>query len=183
MYSLTDFADQAVILPLTVVVLICLALAGWWRACITWLSAVGGTLLLILLMKAGFDMLAMQFGSDYLISPSGHVAGATVVYGGLIVLLLRGTLPDVVVAALPLLVACGIGQTRVALMAHTPGEVLAGAIVGLIGTTGIVAFMGPRPQLPRLRLVAVASCTVLLLHGQHLGAEEAIRFASTSLVF
>ena len=183
MYSITDFADQAVILPLTVVVLVCLALVGWWRACITWLCATGGTLLLILLMKAGFDVLAVMFGSDYLISPSGHVAGATVVYGGLLILLLRGTLPDALLAVLPVLIAWTIGYTRIGIMAHTPNEVLAGAAVGLIGTTSILALAGPRPELPRLRVVAAACCTVLLLHGQHLQAEETIRFASISLVF
>ena len=41
---LTDFADQAVVLPVAVAIAFVLAVAGWWRGLIAWLIGVGGTI-------------------------------------------------------------------------------------------------------------------------------------------
>ena len=182
MAYLSDFADQAVLLPVAVLVAACLAVAGWQRGCFAWLAAVGGTFAVMLLLKGGLDVMVCLCGSDYLFSPSGHVAAATVVYGGLAILTLRGVLPPVLVGAMPVLVAALVGATRLTLMVHTPGEVLAGAAVGLAGAAVLAAAVGPRHHSPAWPMSAAAVCASFLLHGAHLPAEDLIRLASASLV-
>ena len=181
MTFVSDFADQAVLLPVAVLVALCLGVLGWWRACVSWLAAIGGTFAVMLLLKGGLDIMAYLNGSDYVISPSGHVAAATVVYGGLAVLMLRGTVPAAVAWAVPVLVAVVVGYTRLALMVHTDGEVLAGAAVGLAGAA-VMAAAGPRPLWAAWPLGMVAAFSSVVLHGLHLPAEDFIRSASLSLV-
>ena len=54
MKFLTDFADQAVVLPLTATVAIMLLLLGWWRGAIGWALAVPGTVVIVLSLKIIF---------------------------------------------------------------------------------------------------------------------------------
>jgi membrane-associated phospholipid phosphatase len=178
MTFVSDFADQAVMLPLSAVVLLALVVIGWWRGAAAWLGAVGLTFLTVGLLKAAFVVMTAHFGSDYQISPSGHVAAAAVVYGGLVILLLQGVLPRVVLALLVAAVVVGMGVIRVDLGAHTPMEAAAGAVVGLAGLIAFALTAGPRPQLAALPLSLASGVTALVLHGWHLGAEQAIRSAS-----
>ena len=180
MLFLTDFADQAMMSPLALVVLAGLCLLGWWRAAFAWSIAIGGTFAVMLLLKAGFMLLAAEFGSDYHISPSGHVASACAVYGGLAVLLLRGIAPALVIAAVPAGAALAIGYTRLMLGFHTVPEVLTGAGVGLAGVTVLALTIGARPRLAAWPLTVAGVFTVLLLHGSHVPAEEAIQSISMS---
>ena len=179
MLFVSDFADQAVMLPLATVVLAALALMGWWRGLAAWLLAVGGTLTMMLVAKAGLVGLSEDYGSDYMISPSGHVASACVVYGGLAILLFRDRVSPFLLAVVPILAAVIVGYSRVALMAHSVGEVMAGAIIGCIGVAALALAAGPRPKLTTWPLVLTSGCTVLALHGMHLPAEEAIRMAAS----
>ncbi len=41
MNFLTDFADQAVVLPFALVVAVALGVAGWWRGAFAWIAGVG----------------------------------------------------------------------------------------------------------------------------------------------
>ena len=43
MKFLTDFADQAVVLPMVAAVSVVLAAQGWWRGALAWLCVVGMT--------------------------------------------------------------------------------------------------------------------------------------------
>src|SRR5450432_1483592 len=54
MNFLTDFADQAVVLPVAVVVAIVLAVMGWRRGALVWLGVLGVTFGVILVLKLGF---------------------------------------------------------------------------------------------------------------------------------
>lgn len=161
--------------PLALVVLVALGCLGWWRAAVAWLVAVGGTFATMFLLKAGFVLLTGTFGSDFQISPSGHVASTCAVYGGLAVLLLRGVAPASVVVSVPVAAAVVIGYTRLALGCHTLAEVLAGAVVGLAGLAVFTLTIGDRPRLAPWPLTAAGIVTVLLLHGSHMPAEEAIQ--------
>lgn len=179
MRFVSDFADQAVILPVAVAVAFVLLLAGWRRGALAWTVAVAGTLAAVLIAKILIHACIGATIFPDLRSPSGHTASAAVVYGGLISLLLPGPLRGVrrVFAALLLGAAFAFvfGETRLALHAHTVADVLAGACMGIAGALGLARFAGPRPPGLRAELpVAAVLAIVVLLHGTHLHAEEAI---------
>jgi len=125
---LTDFADQAVILPMVLAVSGVLAAEGWRRGAAAWLAAIAGTSAMMLALKLAFLSCSPVFGPADMRSPSGHAAVAAVVAGGLAALLLRGRPASV----LPVAVLAGvvIGISRLALGVHSLPEVVLGALVG-----------------------------------------------------
>lgn len=183
MIFLTDFADQAVVLPLVAVIALVLAAGGWTRAALLWLGAVGLTFTVVLGGKLGFLACAPVFGPWAIHSPSGHTAAAAMVAGGLAVLLSARP-----AAAWPaaMLAAAAIGASRVVLGFHSVPEVLLG---GAIGTAGAVLFArhahgasAPRLFRHRAALVAVLLAVALPLHGARLPAEAAIWRASHGML-
>jgi hypothetical protein len=160
---LTDFADQAVILPLVLAVAVALAVQGWRRGAFVWLIVVAATFLATLTFKLMFLACSPLFGPMDVHSPSGHVAAATVVTGGLAAMLTRrrtNILPAAVLAAVV------IGISRVVLGMHSLPEVIVGALIGLAG---------PPPRLRVAPLIAVIVVVAAVFHGLHLPAEAAIR--------
>ena len=171
MMFLTDFADEAVLLPMAALVAVALGVAGWWRGLAAWVGAVGGTLAFVLVLKAA----GAAFGDPQRApSVSGHVAAACVVYGGIAVLLFRQVVPAALLAAVPVALAVCVGYSRIALNAHSPAEVVAGAVIGCTGVLVLAVAAGPRKTMPAWPVAAVAACTMLALHGVHLPAEGAI---------
>ncbi len=176
MVFVTDFADQAVVLPLAAMVALVLGVMGWWRGLLAWAVAVAGTLGIMLALKLG----ALAFAADFEwppASPSGHVASACVVYGGLAVLLLRGAIPMPLLALIPAAIAAAMGYSRIELHAHDVAEVIVGALVGVAGVAALAAMAGPRPRVVGWPVLGAAACTMLAFHGMHLPAEAAIRSA------
>ncbi len=172
MRYLTDFADQAVILPLVLAVAVALAVQGWRRGAIVWLLVVGATFGATLAGKLAFLSCSPVFGPWGIHSPSGHTAAATVVAGGLAVMLTRrqaSILPAAVLAG------CVIGLSRLVLGAHSLPEVCIGAAIGLGGAAALMRFAGPPPRLRPAPLIGVVAVVALLFHGMHLPAEAAIR--------
>ena len=172
MRYLTDFADQAVILPLVFAVAIALALQGWRRGALTWLIVVAGTFAATLAAKLIFLSCTPVFGPLDVHSPSGHVAAATVVTGGLAAMLTRrrnSILPAAVLAAIV------ISVSRLVLGMHTLPEVILGALIGLTGAAALLRFAGPPPRLRIAPLIAVIVVVAAVFHGLHLPAEAAIR--------
>jgi len=149
---LTDFADQAVILPLVLATAIALALQGWRRGALVWVIVVLGTFTATLGLKLICLACTPIFGPMDLHSPSGHVAAATVVTGGLAAMLTRRR-----AAILPaaLLAAVTIGVSRVVLGAHSLSEVVLGAMVGLAGAAALAGFAGAPPRLKVLPLSGI----------------------------
>lgn len=175
MKFLTDFADQAVVLPLVFAVSVVLACQGWRRGAAAWLVTIGGTFAAMLVLKLGFlGCVAV----DSLRSPSGHVAAATVVCGCLATIYGCGW-RGVAVAAL--LAGTAIGLTRVGLHEHSWQEVVVGGAVGLLGAMAMPRLAGPAPALRVRPMVLTATFVVAALHGTHLEAEMRIRKASTGL--
>ena len=119
--------------------------------------------------------LALRFGGLAPMSPSGHVAAGCMIYGGLWVLLLRGRVPELVVAAAPVALVAIIGISRIRLGAHTPLEVVLGAVVGLASVAMLARLAGARPNRSVWPLLAALSCTMFALHGVHMPAEQVIR--------
>ena len=172
--TISDFADQAVILPLTVGTGLLLAVSGWRRGAIAWMVAIGATLGLIVLLKLRF--FACEGGN-----PSGHTAAAAAVYGGLAGLIIGAIRNDarwavgcaIVVGAS---LAVVIGQSRLMLDKHSVAEVVVGGAIGIGGAAGFVGFAGaPSPAIRIGRIVAVGLVLVVLLHGVRMSAEETIK--------
>jgi len=176
-HFITDFADQAVILPMVVVVSGVLAAQGWRRGAAAWLAAIAGTSATMLVLKLVFLSCSGVFGPADMRSPSGHAAAAAVVAGGFAVLLLRGR--GVSVLAVAVLAGVVIGISRLALGMHTLPEVVLGALVGVAGAAALARLAGPLPaRLPVRRLLTVVALVAALFHGLHLPAEAAIRHAA-----
>src|SRR4051794_12247066 len=172
MTFLTDFADQAVVLPMVAAVAVVLAAQGWWRGALAWLCVVGVTFTVILILKLGFLACAPVFGPWSLRSPSGHTAAASVVAGGLVALL-AGRQRAVLFIAL--LAAVVIGSSRLELGFYSLPEVTIGALTGVAGAALLSHLAGAPPEKRRpVPLLAVAFVVAMLLHGMRLPAEAAI---------
>ncbi len=194
MHTLTDFADQAVILPLAAGVLATLLLLGWRRAALAWCVVIGGMLLTMLGLKLVFAACVAGIGPDGrehgLANPSGHTAAAAAVYGGAVGLLARGTLlrrlPGGRMSGLweaglaAVLLAGLIGTSRVWLGMHTVPDVMAGGLIGIASAVLLARLAGPPPLPPARRrlLLAPLVAVPLLLHGLHLNAEPRIHAAA-----
>ena len=137
-HALTFFGDAAFVLPLALAV----ALGLWWRGrgalALAWLLALGGNALLVVLLKRIFER-ARPLHDHGLVSepgfsfPSGHAAGATVAYGMLAYIALRGLPAPWQLPALLLAVALAftVGSSRVFLQVHYASDVLAGFAWGV----------------------------------------------------
>ncbi len=177
MTFITDFADQAVILPLAFAVGIALLVQGWPRGAAAWAVAIAATFTTTLVLKLVFMACSNSFGTVAINTPSGHVAAATVVVGGLAALLLRR--PGIAFP-LALLAAVVIGGSRLMLGVHSVPEVMVGALVGLGGATVLLVLAGSAPPgLDTKRIVLIVVAIAVLFHGLHLPAEAHIR--STAL--
>lgn len=176
MQFLTDFADQAVVLPLIVAIAAMLGLQGRWRGAIAWLVATGGAFGLMLALKLIFLGCGGTLGLTRIASPSGHAASAALVCGGLVACFI-GSVPRVLIGAL--IGAVVIGATRVGLGVHTLEEVIIGGLVGSAGAMALARVAGepPRPRIWPLALVMLV--IVGALHGNRLPAENTIRHVSS----
>jgi membrane-associated phospholipid phosphatase len=169
---LTDFADQAVVLPLVLAIAVALALQGWRRGAVVWLLTVAATFTTMLLLKFAFLACTPVLGPLDIRSPSGHVAGAAIIGGGLAAVLTRRPPLVLPTAALAALV---IGISRLWLGAHSLPEVLLGGAVGLGGVALLQRLAGRPPRLWPVPLAATVVVVAIAFHGLHLPAEAAIR--------
>lgn len=175
MIFITDFADQAVVLPVIACVALVLAAQGRGRGAVAWLGAIGATFGIILLLKLGFMACGTVFGPWTLRSPSGHAAAAAVVAGGLAALV---TGQRWAVLAIAVLAAGVIGTSRVVLGLHSEPEVWLGAAIGVAGAVVLSWLAGPPPFRRSAPLLAVVGVVAVLLHGARLPAEAAIVHAA-----
>ncbi len=178
MEFLTDFADQAVLLPMALLMAVSLGASRWWRGLAAWLAAVIGVLGTMALLKYVCFACAVPLAPTGIRSPSGHTAASAVIYGGGLALLLRGWTPLPVWMATPFAVAGLFGVSRLAVGAHDVPEVLAGAAVGLAGAGFLVLLAGRRPPM-RMGLAGAAALLLAVgLHGTRLSAETMIHRSS-----
>jgi membrane-associated phospholipid phosphatase len=105
-------------------------------------------------------------------APSGHIGMATVVYGGVALMLLRrGVEPiGLLAAVLAVMALIGIAVTRVILHAHTPADVAVGFVIG--GACAIWASRGsevplqePVRYVAELVLLVIGAVTVMHVSG------------------
>ncbi len=173
----TDFADQAVILPLIACVAIILWVSGWRRGAFVWCLGTGATLAFMAALKLGFRACGPELFGDNVQSPSGHTASAGAVYGSILAFLnarLGGR--EVSRALIVLGVVVLIGTSRVVLGDHTLSEALLGGIVGFVAAQAMLHFAG-EPAEARFYALSLLPLLALpfLLHGIHLQAESELR--------
>ncbi len=176
----TNFADQAVLLPATIAVGVCFGLAGWRRGALAWTGVIACTWIVIFLLKLAC-LACGPFVVEGLRSPSGHTAAAATAIGGFLGLIVRRnggdwrwTIP--ISAGL----AVVIGLSRLFLHVHTGIDVVVAGVVGVIGASALVVLTGRPPAGLRLSpLISTLAIVVLLLHGSQMPAEAAIRHFSS----
>lgn len=177
---LTDFADLAIVLPLSLLVAIWLLIFADIRIATIWLAVVLGTLSVMLLLKLATFSYAGPLAWVGLKSPSGHTAAGTVTYAGLLLLCGGARLQTLRASFLvSLAFATAFGSSRLLLGFHSLADVLVGAAIGIAGTVMMVSRLQPfgfNPSVERLpALMVVASTLVLILHGCRLPAELMLR--------
>lgn len=180
MQFLTDFGDQAMILPLAAIFACAWGATGWRRGTWSWCLVVPATLGAVLLAKLSVIACGAYLPPWRLHSPSGHTASAALVYGGALGLLAPPPVRRLVVALAPVLVAVVVGATRVGLREHTLADAIAGGIIGVAGAWVLAAAAGPRPRLrpAALWVLAAAMLAIILFHGTRLNAEYRITEAA-----
>lgn len=177
----TNFADQAVLVPSAIAVAIGFSLAGWHRGALAWSGVLACIWVSILLLKLAC-LIGGSLWVEGLHSPSGHTAGAAAAAGGFFGLIVRRrggdwlwTLP--ISAGL----AIAIGMSRLALHVHTGLDVLVAGVVGVLGAMTVVVLAGPPPSRLRLSpIITALTVMILLLHGSQAPAEVVIRRIATS---
>ncbi len=177
MKFLTDFADQAVVLPVAGAVLVLLLASGWRRGALAWAGCVAGVLGVMLMLKLVTLACGWRVPWTGLSSPSGHTAASAVVYGGLLALLIRPSTAGTGLAALAGgSVALLFGLTRLALQVHTVADVVVGAAVGVAGAVVMRRLAGQGPRHLSWRGLVLVAGIMLVLHGRRLEAETRIRW-------
>ncbi|KAA2212488.1 phosphatase PAP2 family protein [Teichococcus oryzae] len=179
MQFLSDLADLAVILPAFLALSLTLLASGWRRGAVSWTLVVGGTLGVVFLAQLAARLMPDGPGGGGAGSPSGHVASAAILYGGLAVLLMRRRLLALVLA---LACAAAMATSQLVLHVHSLPAVLAGGALGLAGVVALARLAPAAPVPPgglRMVLPAVLASVVLPMHGTRLTAEGLIlRIAS-----
>ncbi|MBL7236425.1 MAG: phosphatase PAP2 family protein [Komagataeibacter hansenii] len=177
MRFITDFGDEATIIPLFVVTIVLFIVMGRTRNAVIWGSGIFLTFCCIVLSK----MLGLLWGQFYgydgrPFSASGHVASSAAVYGSLINMVIQPRFHSWLLAALPpLLVACLIGYTRLVLHAHTPMEVLAGTGIGTTAAVLIARTLPPSPSYLMHWCAFALIPVVLFFHGYVMEAEPVLK--------
>jgi membrane-associated phospholipid phosphatase len=175
----TDCGDAAVTLPLALLVLVFLLAARERLLALYWLLMVAGCAAAIGVLKLIFGACGGRLETLEVISPSGHTAMSTAIYGSL-ALLVAPSLParwrPLVLAAAALLIA-GIAISRVALRFHDLPEVALGLVIGIGAVAGFHAAMrrGAAPVLPVVWLMLAGLAVVAVMHGTRLNIEPGVR--------
>jgi membrane-associated phospholipid phosphatase len=182
MQFLTDFADQAVILPLTFASALGISLGGWKRGAVTWLLAIFATLGVVAVAKLVVFMLGPPGRLPLLLSPSGHAASASLLYGGLAYALLPGRKWRAAGAVLGAAAGLAVAAMRVALGVHTLPDVVVGLSIGLVGLALLCrALADPPVPFHRWGAVALSGATLVGFHGLRMPAEQWLRMLAALL--
>ena len=176
MIFLTNFGDLAVLLPLSATMLIWLlglrprSRAIWWV--VAFGLCVGLTALLKIYLYACHPFAGLQ-------SPSGHTSLSTLVYGAIAFVVAAEATGwhRVIVLGSGISIVGGIAISRIVLGAHSPLEVILGAVMGSVALVLFAReYLGRKPSRLSLRPLLLALVLLAgLLHGQAVHAEAILR--------
>jgi membrane-associated phospholipid phosphatase len=175
----TDCGDLAVTLPLALLVFGVLLIAGERRIAVCWLLLVAGCGAAIGALKLLFGACTLRLGFLDIVSPSGHTAMSTAIYGSLALLVGSSLAPlgrRLIGLAAALLLAA-IAVSRVLLRFHDTPEVILGLVVGLAAVAWFRATLRREPphQLPILWLALGGLAVVVAMHGTRANVEHDVR--------
>ncbi|MGE0744619.1 MAG: phosphatase PAP2 family protein [Rhodospirillales bacterium] len=126
-----DFGDPAVTIPAVLVLLAWFVVRGAHRLALAWLSALALCAVAVVASKIAFEACGGALGLASLRSPSGHVAGAAVLYGALAVVVGAGDRRRLAAAgAAAAVLVTAIAAARVLQNYHTASESAAGIAIG-----------------------------------------------------
>ena len=175
----TDFGDSAVTLPLAAVAMVFLLISGWRRAALALLVSVAVAALGIGFAKLALESCGRPLIGTSLVNPSGHMAVSVTVYGALGLILARrlpgwGAIGTWIVATAFLAM---IAVSRLVLHAHTPAEVAAGTLVGLLSGLLFSKLLGQdaRPILHPAWFALGAAAVVFAMHGTRWPIEHLVK--------
>jgi uncharacterized protein (TIGR03382 family) len=174
----TDCGDAAVTLPLALLVLVFLLARRERRLALHWSLTVIGCAAAIGALKLLFGGCTGRLAAFDIVSPSGHTAMSTAIYGSLAWLIagsLRRPFRPLVLAGAILLIA-GIGVSRVMLQVHDTAEVVMGLAVGLAAVAFFVSATRRQTAsgLPVAWLTLGGIVVVIAMHGTRLQIEPII---------
>jgi len=181
----TGLGDAALLLPATLVLLLCLARSRSWQAVSAWVAALALCVALTVATKMIFHACGGEFTALAIRSPSGHTSLSTTFYGcGALMLSAHqsgGRRLAVLLTGVALIVA--IAESRVALHAHTIEEAAAGLGIGLLCVGLFATCYLPRAvYLPYWPIpVAAIIALALVTHGRHLSVEGLLDRAADRL--
>jgi membrane-associated phospholipid phosphatase len=175
---ITDFGDSAVTVPLALLMLVFLIAARERRLAFAWVLALGGCAMAIGALKLVFGVCGSEFGVGAIVSPSGHTAMSTSVYGSL-ALVIGSRLSAVqryAVFAGAGVAIIAIALSRLALHDHTLAEIVVGLAVG---GAAVAAFRWmtryqTAPALPIAWLLLCGAGIVAVMHGARWMIEPAV---------
>jgi membrane-associated phospholipid phosphatase len=175
---LTDFGDSAVLVPVSLLTFVFLIAISQKRLAMGWGIAILGCAGAIGALKILFAPCDHRLALATLVSPSGHAAMTTVVYGSF-ALLLGSSLPRpfrVTLEVAAALLVAAIAVSRHVLGAHDVTEVTVGLAIGLAALAGfrrILAAQGP-VVLPVAWLAGAAIIVIAAFHGIRWPTERAV---------
>jgi membrane-associated phospholipid phosphatase len=174
----TDFGDSAVTTPLALLIAALLWVVGARRIALGWVLAIGGCAITIGALKLLFGACGIALSFAHIISPSGHTAMSTAVYGSL-ALLIGARLPPrsrpfLYTAAAVAIV--GIALSRVVLHEHSRAEIAVGFVVGGAAVAGFRAALRRHvvPVSPLGWLLLCGGVLVAVMHGTRWMIEPAV---------
>lgn len=183
-FFFSSLADSALLLPASCLFLASLAALRQWR--LAGVLTVGLVCVAVLTIgaKLAFRACGASIDSD-VVSPSGHTSFAIVFYGAGIMMFGAGR-PAWIQRGLGVgfaLFILAVGISRVRTEAHSPTEVLIGAVLGALalGVSLALYRRTDRPTLPWFPVAAVFLVAVMAFGGRHFSLEHRIASAARRL--
>lgn len=152
--ALTNLGDSAILIPLAGGMTLWLLVFHSRQASLAWVLAILVAAVPIAALKFGLQACDHGLVPLRVVTPSGHAALGTAVYGGLAILTAREYPPAVGRAAIvgAAAIIAGICVTRLIMNVHSPWEVLIGLAVGTLSLLVLRRGLAQAPACGDLRL-------------------------------